>query len=218
MDLNPLSSISAVSQASNDRAAIAEDFDQFLSLLITQLQVQDPSDPLDTNQFTQQLVQFTEVEQTVKMNENLEQLINLSAASAITNVVGYIGKEVTASGAGAELKNGTAQWSYDLAASSNDVTYTVTDSNGTVVFEQNGSAPNGQNVFAWDGSTLGGGTAPDGVYNLSIRALDANGGRITASTSTTGVVDGVDMSGDDILLTIGSQVVKLEEITSIKTP
>lgn len=218
MDINPLSSISAVSQASNDRTAIAEDFDQFLSLLITQLQVQDPSDPLDTNQFTQQLVQFTEVEQTVKMNENLEQLINLSAASAITNVVGYIGKEVTASGSGAELKNGSAQWNYSLPASSNDVTFTVTDSNGAVVFEQKGSAPNGQNIFNWDGSTLGGGTAADGVYNLSIRALDSNGGRIDASTATTGIVDGVDMSGDDILLTIGSQVVKLDEITSIKTP
>ncbi len=218
MDVNPLSSLSTAGKASNDRVAIAEDFDQFLGLLITQLQSQDPSDPLDTNQFTQQLVQFTEVEQTVKMNENIEQLISLSAASAITNVVGYIGKEVTAAGASAELKSGLAQWPFNLAASSNDVSIKITNSSGATVFEENVAAGAGSHVFSWDGTTSTGGVAPEGLYNISITALDGSGSRIEASTATTGIVDGVDMSGSDILLNVGSQKIRLDEVTAIKTP
>lgn len=218
MDVNPLSALSTAGTASNDRVAIAEDFDQFLGLLITQLQSQDPSDPLDTNQFTQQLVQFTEVEQTVKMNENIEQLISLSAASAITNVVGYIGKEVTAAGSSAELKSGLAQWPFSLAASSNDVSIKITNSSGATVFEENVAAGAGSHVFSWDGSTSAGGVAPEGLYNISITALDGSGSRIEASTATTGVVDGVDMSGSDILLDVGSQKIRLDEVTAIKTP
>lgn len=218
MQINPFSALSSVGEASNDRTGIAEDFDSFLSLLMVQLQTQDPTDPLDTNQFTQQLVQFSEVEQTVKMNENIEQLISLSAASAITNVVGYIGKEVTAAGTSTELSGGSASWNFELASGSNDVTFTVKDANGAVVFEENRAAAAGSAVYSWDGTKASGGTAPDGFYTLSIRALDGSGSRIDAATTTKGIVDGVDMSGSDILLLVGDRKIMLDEVTAIRTP
>ena len=95
IDINPLSALSSVGQVTNDRISIADNFDSFLSLLTTQLRNQNPLEPLDSNQFMQQLVQFTEVEQSIKLNENLGQLVQLSAANAITNMVSFLGGEVT---------------------------------------------------------------------------------------------------------------------------
>ncbi len=218
VEVNPFSAINQVSQASTDAASLGGSLDSFLQLLITQLQNQDPLDPVDTNQFTQQLVQFTEVEQTVKMNDHLETLINLSAASTITNVVGYIGKEITGSGSVSDLQNGVASWQYSVPASSDDALFTVADADGNIVFSQSQSIPAGPGSFVWNGQTTGGGTAPAGAYQLSIRATDASGNLLDASTSFTGIVDGVDMSSSEVLLTSGTRTIKLDEVISINSP
>jgi len=218
LEVNPFSTVSAVSQATADRTALGGNLDTFLQLLITQLQNQDPLDPVDTNQFTQQLVQFTEAEQTIKTNQNLEKLINVSAASTITNVVGYIGKEVTGSGAISDLQNGVATWQYSTPAASDDALFTVSDSDGNIVFAQNQSIAAGAGTFVWNGQTSGGGIAPAGSYQLSLRAKDLAGNLLDASTSFTGIVDGVDMSGSEVVLTSGNRTIKLDEVTSIRSP
>ncbi len=218
VEINPFSALSNVGQAANDRASIAEDFDTFLTLLTTQLQHQNPLDPLDMNQFTQQLVQFTEVEQSVKLNQNLEQLVQLSAANTITNAVGYIGKEVTTSGATASLQGGQASWVYTLAADSPAATFTVLDSAGIPVFTQTSSLSSGSGSFTWDGRTSTGGIAPDGTYRLEITAVDGNGTGIEATTAVSGIVDGVDMSGDEPVLLIGGQRIRLDDIRAITAP
>ena len=147
VEVNPFSAITQVSQASIDSTALGTNLDSFLQLLITQLQNQNPFDLVDTNQFTQQLVQFTEAEQAVKMNENLETLIKLSAAGTITNIVGFIGKKVTGSGSISDLQNGVATWQYAVPASSDDALFTVTDSNGNTVLTQTQSIPSGSETF-----------------------------------------------------------------------
>ena len=216
VEINPFSALTSFGQANSDQRTIADNFDTFLSLLTTQLQNQNPLDPLDTNQFTQQLVQFTEVEQSVKMNSNLETLAKLSAANTITNAVGYIGTQVTASGADATLSAGAASWTYQISGDSPAATFTVFDSEGRQVYAQTGPAPGGSGVFLWDGRTTEGGIAPDGVYTLAIRAEDGNGGVLDASSEMSGVVDGVDMSGSDPVLLVGDRRIRLDEITSIK--
>lgn len=218
VEINPYSALSSLGSSTSDRVSIAENFDTFLLLLTTQLQNQSPLDPLDTNQFTQQLVQFTEVEQTVKQNENLERLIQLSAANTITNVVGFLGGEITIAGDTAQLSNGTASWDYELAAAADNATITVKDANGVPVFTTSGAAPAGKTSFLWDGRTDTGGTAPDGEYTLSITALDGFGTAIEVNTQSTGIVDGVNFSGDEPILQIGTREVKLDEIVSVKLP
>ena len=218
VEINPYSALSNLGQSSADRVSIAENFDTFLTLLTTQLRNQSPLDPLDTNQFTQQLVQFTGVEQSVKQNDNLEKLIRLSAANAITNVVGFLGGEVTLNGSTAVLKDGSAIWNYEIEGSADNATFTVRNSNGVPVFTTSGPAATGRNSFVWNGQTDTGATAPDGEYTLSITAVDDNGTALNVSTEIVGVVDGVNFKGEEPLLLIGSREVKLDEIVSVKLP
>src|SRR5690554_2489607 len=106
-----ISGVSGTSSANNaSRATIAQNFDTFLSILTTQLRNQNPLEPLDTNQFTQQLVQFTGVEQQLKTNDFLEALLLNTQSTARSDAVSYIGKEISASGKTAELKDGGAYW------------------------------------------------------------------------------------------------------------
>lgn len=218
VEINPYSALSDLGSSSSDRVAIADNFDTFLSLLTTQLLNQNPLDPLDTNQFTEQLVQFTEVEQTIKQNENLEKLIQLSAANTLTNIVGFLGGEITLSGTGAELKGGTASWNYEIEGASDNATISVLDSNGVPVFTTSGPAPSGKSTFLWDGRTDAGTTAPDGTYTLSVTAADANGTALNVTTEVTGIVDGVNFNGAEPVLLIGSREVKLDEILAVKLP
>ena len=218
VEISPYSALSNLGRSSTDRASIAENFDTFLSLLTTQLKNQSPLDPLDTNQFTQQLVQFTEVEQTVKQNENLEKLVQLSAANTITNVVGFLGGEVTLSGTESKLSDGSASWNYEIEGGADNATLTVLDSNGVPVFTTSGPAPEGNNTFLWDGRTTNGTTAPDGDYTLSITAVDSSGTALKVTTETVGIVDGVNFSGDEPFLLVGNREVKLEEIMKVRLP
>lgn len=217
-EVSPFSALSNIGVASNDRVSIADNFDTFLTLLTTQLQNQNPLDPLDTNQFTQQLVQFTEVEQSVKLNKNLEQMVALTAANAITNAVGYIGKEVSTSGSSAQLQNGNATWRVTLGGDSPSTTYTVRNAAGVPVYTQTGPASFGAQDFTWSGQTDTGGQAPEGTYKLSIVASNANGGTVSATTESSGIVEGVDMSGNEPVLLVGGRQIRLQDILSINMP
>ncbi|MEC9369442.1 MAG: flagellar hook assembly protein FlgD [Pseudomonadota bacterium] len=215
VEINPFSALSAVGAAAKDRASVADNLDTFLSLLTTQLKNQSPLDPLDTNQFTQQLVQFSEVEQTVKINANLERIAQLGAANTITSAVGFIGKNVTTSGTSTTLTGGKASWSYSVAGDSPSATFTVSDSAGRPVYTETKPVTSGTGTFAWNGQTSTGSTAPDGRYTLSIRADDGSGGVLEASTSVGGIVDGVDMSGDEPVLIIDGRRISLTDVASI---
>jgi flagellar basal-body rod modification protein FlgD len=154
----------------------------------------------------------------VKQNENLEKLIQLSAANTITNVVGFLGGEITLSGKTAELSGGSASWNYEIDGQSDNATLTVRDANGVPVFTTSGPAPSGKSTFIWDGRTDAGGIAPDGEYSLTVTAVNSSGTALNVTTEITGVVDGVNFSGGEPLLLIGSREVKLDEIVSVKLP
>ncbi len=132
------SSSAAASAVASQNASSAQElsgnFDTFLQLLTTQLQNQDPLSPMDSNQFTQQLVEFSQVEQQINTNSNLQTLISLQQGGSASGAVSYLGKTVTISNGNASLMGGTATWNYGLAASSAATTLTVTDSNGNTVY------------------------------------------------------------------------------------
>ncbi|HTM78091.1 MAG TPA: flagellar hook assembly protein FlgD, partial [Devosia sp.] len=200
------------------RAGIADNFDTFLNILTTQLKNQNPLDPMDTNQFTQQLVQFTGVEQQLKTNTFLEALMNASQNSTNTDAVSYIGKEVTAAGTKADLKNGGASWGYNAEAAVSDAKVTIKDATGNVVYAETGSLLKGPGNFLWDGRGSDGALKPDGTYTITIDGKNLAGRNVAISTSTVGVVSGVDFSGPEPILTVGGTKIKLSDVTAVKLP
>ncbi|GJM03911.1 MAG: flagellar hook assembly protein [Rhodomicrobium sp.] len=214
--INPLSALNNLGEATASKAAIANDFDTFLTLLTTQLQNQNPLEPLDTNQFTQQLVQFSEVEQSIKQNENLESLMKLQAANAITNTVGYIGKTVELTGTSQPLLNGEANWPINAGADASNTIFTVSDSDGNIVYTETTDLAQGESTFTWNGKTSSGTDAPEGNYTLKVSATNSEGLGVNVDIASSGLVEGVDMSGSNLYLIVGGQKIKLEEVTSIR--
>lgn len=221
MTVNSLAGSSGVNanvSTIDTRAGIADNFDTFLNILTTQLKNQNPLDPMDTNQFTQQLVQFTGVEQQLKTNTFLEALMHASQNSTNTDAVSYIGKEVTAAGVNADLHGGGASWAYNAEAAVSDAKVTIKDSDGNVVYSETGSLTKGKGNFLWDGYGSDGALKPDGTYSITIDGKNLAGKNVAISTSTVGVVSAVDFSGSEPILTVGTSKIKLSDVSAVKIP
>lgn len=210
---------SSTSSLATSRATMADNFDTFLSILTTQLKNQNPLDPLDTNQFTQQLVQFTSVEQQLKTNQFLESLMLSGQNSAKSEAVSYIGKQVTASGKTGELTDDKAVfWDYNAASTAANATVTIKNSAGQVVYSEDGALKSGPGTFRWDGELSSGGTAPNGIYTIDIKGTNLTGNIVNVTTSSIGVVSGVDFTGNVPILTVGTRKVALTDVTDVRVP
>jgi flagellar basal-body rod modification protein FlgD len=198
---------------------IAGNFDEFLQLLTTQLQNQDPMDPLDTNSFTQELVEFASVEQQIDMNTNMSTLISLQQANTDVSALQLVGSTVTVSGSSATLSNATnspATWTLNSpSAATGNVT--ITNSSGQTVYTGTTSLTAGTQSYTWNGKGANGVTEPDGAYTLAISATTASGQTVTVSTQVQGVVTAVDTSANPPTLTVAGQSVPLSEIQSINS-
>jgi flagellar basal-body rod modification protein FlgD len=214
--VDAVSSTTAAAASGTGRARLAENFDTFLSLLTTQLKNQDPLSPMDSTQFTQQLVQMTGVEQQLLTNDLLEKLV-ANTGSGISTAVSLIGKEVRADSDQAALSGGKAEWVYKLDRAATDVKVEVLDSKGRVVQT---IAPTdnkvGEHTFKWDGKTANGSTAPDGVYSLRVTAKDSEGSKVPAGVIAQGVVTGVQQVDGQTIVTINGAQVPWEKITLIR--
>jgi flagellar basal-body rod modification protein FlgD len=212
-------SATGTSKVATSRATMADNFDTFLNILTTQLKNQNPLDPLDTNQFTAQLVQFTGVEQQLKTNEFLETLMLSTQNTAKSEAVSYIGKQVTASGKTGELNDEKkATWAFNAETTVPNAVVTIKDSKGSVVYSETGSLNAGPGTFLWDGKTTTGTTAPNGIYTIDIKGTSLSGSSIEVTTSSVGVVTGVDFTGDVPILTIGSRKVAISDVTDVRVP
>ena len=215
MSVSGVGSSSSSSASAVDHKTIASNFDQFLQLLTTQLKNQNPLDPLDTNQFTQQLVEFSGVEQQLKTNDFLASLVTSNSNTTNSNAVGYIGKTVTASGTRSELVNGQAQWQFNVKDTST-VTVTIKDANGNNVYSEQGAMQAGTGTFTWDGLDNQGNAKPPGSYTISMQAVSAEGKTVNVSTETTGIVTGVDFTGSEPVLLVGQARLNLSGVTAVK--
>jgi flagellar basal-body rod modification protein FlgD len=215
MDVNALTALSDLGQASKAKNTIAGSFDTFLSLLTTQLKNQNPLEPLNTNEFTAQLVQFAGVEQGIQTNQNLENLLSLTTASTLTGAVGFIGKAITAEGVTAEFDGAQAAWSYSVPKDSPDAEITIFDSAGKVVFNEKTTLEAGNQTLTWTGRTADGTQAPAGTYRVAITAKDVDGNAMTVNTTVTGIVDGVDMTESEPYLTVNGNKVKFSAVKSV---
>jgi flagellar basal-body rod modification protein FlgD len=221
MTIGSITGGSATSTSSLDSSStmLAGNFDTFLQLLTAQLQNQNPLDPLDTNQFTQQLVQFSSVEQQLKTNQFLEALIQANeatvASNATTQALSFIGKEVTASTTLSDLSDGKATWIYNAETTAPNSIITVKDAEGNTVYTEEIAIVAGEHRFEWDGVGSDGETKEDGVYQIHIDARDKDGNDVNVTTEMAGTVDSVDFSGDEPFLVVGSAYIALSSVSRV---
>jgi flagellar basal-body rod modification protein FlgD len=217
MEVNPLLAQPPLSATESSSLRLGDDLDSFLKLLTVQLQNQDPLSPMDSTEFTNQLVQFSSVEQAIATNNNLESLIDMQKTSQAAAMVGYIGKTIEASGNQTALSNGTAEFSYDLASPAAQTIITIFNENGELMFTTSGESAKGRHVFAWDGIDGQDIQQPDGVYHMVVTARDADDQPIAVATSTIGPVEGViQLNGETILEIAGGIEVNLAEVLSVR--
>jgi flagellar basal-body rod modification protein FlgD len=193
---------------------IAGNFDAFLRLLTTQLQHQDPLSPLDTNQFTQQLVQFASVEQQINMNTSLSTLISLQQTAQATQALSFLGATVVVGGNTAQLANGQATWRYAVAGPAT-ATINVSNATGQLVYSTTQAVQPGTQTFTWNGRNSVGNVMPAGDYTIAISATGANGQPVAVATQVEGVVSGVNVNANPITLTINGQSYPLNQITQV---
>src|SRR5262249_49878030 len=146
---------------------LASNFTEFLQLLTTQLQHQDPTSPLDPNQFTTELVQFASVEQQINTNTSLSTLISLQQTQQAAEALNFVGSTVAVSGTTAPLANGQATWSYSVTQPAT-ASISIANSSGQTVFTTTQTAQAGANTFSWNGVDNNGTTWPPGSYTVSI--------------------------------------------------
>ncbi|GAB4152336.1 MAG: flagellar hook capping FlgD N-terminal domain-containing protein [Sphingomonadales bacterium] len=204
--------------AATSSTRLADDFDTFLKLLTTQLQQQDPLDPLDSNQFTEQLVQFTSVEQQIQQNKNLESLVSLFAAQQNNSAVSFLGKEVMVESPTAFSDGSGAKWLYEMNATAVDAKIKVSTPNGTKVFETAAVNEPGLHEFEWDGKDSFGNELPAGPYVLSIEAETASGNEIANSVFQREIVKEIERADGQQNLVIGGLLFPPSAVVSVRDP
>src|SRR4029077_9620153 len=197
-----------------DNTEIASNFTTFLQLLTTQLKNQNPLDPLDTNQFTQQLVQFAQVEQQMKSNDQLSSLVSLEKSAQASTALAYVGATVVVDGSTAALSNGSATWNLNVTKPST-ATITIKDSTGQNVFTGTAGVNPGTQTFTWDGRGNDGRIWPSGNYTLTATAVDASNQSVAISTEVQAVVDSVDLSQSPPVMSINGQNYTLDKIKRV---
>ena len=214
--VDAVSGATAQTAAQSGTKRLAESFDTFLNLLTTQLKNQDPLSPLDSNQFTQQLVQMTGVEQQLYGNQLMEKLV-ANTGSGISTAVALIGKDVTANTAENVIKDGKATWNYNLNRAADDLKLEVVDSKGRTVYsEAPADMKAGDHAFNWNGKDASGKQLDDGgPYTLKVTAKDSAGTGVISKVNIQGVVTGVEQVDGKTLITINGAKIPWEAVTSI---
>jgi flagellar basal-body rod modification protein FlgD len=193
---------------------IADNFQTFLTLLTTQLQNQNPLDPLDTNQFTQQLVQFAGIEQQMKGNDSLTSLVSIEQSAASTQALVFVGQNVAVDGSTAQF-NGSATWNLNAAADANTTITITSTTTGQTAYSGPFKISAGNASFVWDGKGNDGTSWPNGSYKMSVVGTDTTGSNVAISTEVQGVVDSVDLTANPPLLSIGGQNYTTSQIKRI---
>ncbi|MDR3498958.1 MAG: flagellar hook capping FlgD N-terminal domain-containing protein [Parvibaculum sp.] len=206
---------SSSSNSGNALAQLSGNYQTFLTLLTTQLQNQDPTNPMDSSQFTQQLVSMSGVEQQIQTNTNLQALLSANIFQAANTAVGLIGKQVTATGSGALLQNGSASWTINLGSPAPSTTVQVLNANGATVYSSTINGTTGDQPYTWNGQDQSGYTLPDGTYYLQVTANDASGNAVTSSIKTQGIVTAVDITSSNPVITVNGAQIKYSDVTNV---
>ena len=209
----------STSTTAQDNASLNMDYTQFLTLLTDQLKNQDPLSPMDTNQFTQQLVSMSGVEQQIKANDSLNKLVTQANNNQTTLGLSYIGLNVAVQSNQFDFNPSTdasVKVSYNLPSAASINTINILDQNGNTIYTTTGSLAAGTHNFTWDGTDQSGQPVAAGTYTLQVNALDSTQAPITAATQVPGYVTGIQTASDgSIELMIGKQSTQLVPLANV---
>ncbi len=212
----------ALNQQSKTNAAktgLAEDFSQFLSLLTTQLQNQDPLNPMDSTEFTNQLVAFTGVEQQINTNQKLDSLVSLQLGNALSSTLSYVGMDVSYVSSEFNFDGAhPASLTYALDSQAVEGKIRIYDESGKLAYETDSQNAPGKHEFVWDGKNTQGQTVPEGTYTVKIDALDADDAPVKYSTVVSGRVKGVETQNGLNYLLVGERAVSTGNVLNAKVP
>ncbi|MGH1378198.1 MAG: flagellar hook assembly protein FlgD [Alphaproteobacteria bacterium] len=218
-DVNINNALDFAKSTAESSTKLAEDFDDFLVLLTTQLQHQDPLDPADSSEFTSQIVQFAGVEQAINQNQKLDSLVSLSLGSSFSSALNYVGKDISYISSEAHF-DGTkpVKINYAIDGESVDTKINVFDEDGTLIYTEVPASNNGVTEFTWDGKDKNGIVQPEGTYEIRIDALDSKNNPLTTTTVVTGHVSGIETQNGSTFLLVGSRAVSLGNIINVVEP
>ena len=181
---------SAISQVgTNALGSLSNNFSNFLTMLMTQLKNQDPTSPLDANQFTSELVQFSSVEQQINTNNSLAQLIQLTQATQVEQSASMLGKPVTYTGSQIALQDGQAKVNFNTTYSE-PVTISIFNASGVQVTSYSTTSSAGQNSWTWNGQSSTGQTMPDGAYKVTVTTASSTGATTAVPFTMAGTATG----------------------------
>jgi flagellar basal-body rod modification protein FlgD len=194
--------------------SLSSNFSDFLSLLMTQLQNQDPTSPLDTNQFTTELVEFSSVEQQINTNSSLTQLIQLTQAGEMMQASSMTGKQVTVSSDHVPLQNGKGTIQF-TAPSNETADIAIYSDSGSKLRETIVQANKGTNTWTWDGKDSSGHSLPDGSYKVAVAGANTDGTASALTFSVVGTATGVQSQSSGIQLQMGALSVDFSKVQSV---
>jgi len=203
---------SVTSTAATASTTLSGNFNTFLTLLTAQLKNQDPTSPLDTNQFTQQLVQYSTVEQQINTNTNLTTLIDLNRASSLYQASAMVGHQVGITSSQLALQDGAASLRFTLGTAQ-PVEIAISDASGAALYKGTVQGNAGSNAWTWNGVNSSGKSLADGAYTVSVTA--AAGSKAAVPFTVLGRATGITMSGTTPVLSLGQLGVPMSAVQSI---
>jgi flagellar basal-body rod modification protein FlgD len=209
---------SSSSGTTGDTKKLNDQYNQFLILLTKQLQNQDPMNPMDTAQFTQQLVQFSSVEQQINQNKRLDQLIGLQSSTNTYAAANFLGNTVAVDSDKVALKGGKASFQYAIEHEGDQALLRITDAKGQVVAIQEANSAVGSYQVDWNGKDASGNQLPDGQYQVSVQYADKSGKTYSAPITAYGVVDSADVKDGTVSLNVGAVNYAIDKVLKIVKP
>ena len=207
-------SAAASATGTNALQALGSNFNQFLTLLTTQLKNQDPTSPTDTNQFTQELVQFTGVQQSVATNTNLTQLIQLQQGSQVLQSAQVVGHKATVSAGQIALQNGGGEIDFTTTAAE-PMQIAIVNSAGATLRDVTLTSQPGSNAWHWDGRDNAGNQLADGAYGVALETGTSNTDATALPFSVVGTATDLTNSASGLKLQLGALSVGLSSVQSI---
>ena len=193
------------------------DFNTFLTLLTTQIKNQSPTDPLDTNQMTNQLVQFASVEQQITMNQNLQRLLALEQTSQLTASAPLIGRNVEVEAEQISLQDGVGTLKLPSAGASQTALVTIRGSGDSVIRQETVPLGNAPKTWSWDGKGSDRLALPDGAYKVSVTGVAIGGKPEALPFTTVGKVTGAERAGGDLKLLLGQLQVSFDKLRNVNS-
>ena|SRR5690349_14209809 len=193
---------------------LSNNFSNFLSLLMTQLRNQDPTSPLNANEFTSELVQFSSVEQQIATNANLTQLIQLTQASQIEQSASMLGKPVTVNSSQLALQNSQATIKFNTTTAQ-PVAIAVYNASGAQIQSASLTSSAGSNTWTWNGKNASGTTMADGAYTVTVTAVGSSGTTTQVPFTVTGTATAVQNVNGIVKLQMGGLTVPFSNVVSV---